>query len=733
MDVCVHHACDDTLLPVVKLAVQCALTQYKAARIRPDLLQVLDVFCKVNAAAILDALATKKSFEQLRHSALIFLDLLASTRRANLESHTARVSSMMCSILTGVQTMPSMSTAQQLSILNAVNAAARLQLMAPSTAERLVGFLAVASSSDLPPSLIKSTMINLAESPSLQPHLWPHMLNAFTASTCGGAAGTHLSHALARLSTAWAAAGNSPSWSSGMHVPSAATLLSRLFLTIMSCPASSYNGGPISDVMNALLHCLNNMSMLLAENARESIRSYVFSLSLMPLSGSSSASRLPTSPACSPVTPLSSSSIVSFSNFMAPSPSTSGDQSGALMASEVYARLWGSVVAVSGSAGFAQQACDALCSFAVASKLSSRRGAEDEIIACLRLLSATAQIVITPACCRCILDCCFDIGIASSSRRLQTAACETFMSAAKLDHNEAASSLQHHVEAPTKGLLKSFLTMVDRAGGGKATKKAQSEQARIVAFAMRICGRIFSESSVDASLVARTHSLCGTYVMPLLERDMTRGDVTAIQQAARAIVCFVEAQGENCEWMVNDVRDSGSSGLWNYPYSISPLLQLVDAASATIVKLASEKSSKSQDVISREQPGSGSDGDPLSPTAALLTSMQSAAAAATASSITAISCAALESAAANVVEAARVLCSRSNSRSAPIAHSIALQFISLCSRGSIMWRAIDESAAAQLLRDMSSFICDVVALGGRNVELSIARAVLVAGHFLILL
>jgi multidrug resistance efflux pump len=55
------------------------------------------------------------------------------------------------------------------------------------------------------------------------------------------------------------------------------------------------------------------------------------------------------------------------------------------------------------------------------------------------------------------------------------------MSAAKLDHNEAASSLQHHVEAPTKGLLKNFLTMVDRAGGGKGAKKAQSEQARIVA------------------------------------------------------------------------------------------------------------------------------------------------------------------------------------------------------------------------------------------------------------
>jgi hypothetical protein len=732
VDVCLHHACHDTLLPVVKLAVQCVTTQYKAARTRPDLLQVLDVFCKVNAAAILDALAKKKSFEQLRHSALIFLDLLAATRRANLEPHVAKLSSMMCSILAAVQTMQSMTTAQQLSILNAVNAAARLQLMAPSTAERLVGFLAVASSGDLPPSLIRTTMINLAESPSLQPHLWPHMLNAFTALTGGGAAGAHLSHALARLSTAWAAAGNSPSWSSGMHVPSAATLLSRLFLSIMSCPAPSFNGAPISDVMNALLHCLNNMSMLLAENARDSIRSHVLGLPLIPLSGCSPTARFPTSPACSPATPLSSSPIVSFSNFTAPSPSTSGDQSGA--SSEVYARLWGSVVAASGSAGFAQQACDALCSYAVANKLSSRRGAEDEIIACLRLLSATAQIVITPACCRCILDSCFDIGIASSSRRVQTAACETFMSAAKLDHNEAASSLQHHVEAPTKGLLKNFLTMVDRAGGGKVAKKAQSEQARIVAFAMRICGRIFSESAVDPSLVARTHSLCGTYVMPLLERDMTRGDVTAIQQAARAIVCFVEAQGENCQWMVNDVRDSGSSGLWNYPYSISPLLQLVDAASVIIVKLASEKSSKSQDVISREQPGS--DGDPLSPTTAmsstaLLSSMQSAAAATNASSITAVFSAALESAVTNVVEAARVLCSRSNSRSAPIVHSIALQFITLCSQGNILWHAVDESAAAQLLRDMSSFLCDVVALGGRNVELSIARAVLVAGHFLI--
>ena len=55
VDVCVHHACHDTLLPVIKLAVQCVTKQYKAQHTRPDLLQVLDMFCKVNAAAILDA------------------------------------------------------------------------------------------------------------------------------------------------------------------------------------------------------------------------------------------------------------------------------------------------------------------------------------------------------------------------------------------------------------------------------------------------------------------------------------------------------------------------------------------------------------------------------------------------------------------------------------------------------------------------------------------------------
>ncbi len=727
VDVCMYHACGDTLLSVIKLAVQSVTKQYKACRARPDLLQVLDVFCKVNATAIFDALASKKSFEQLRHAALIFLDLLSSTRRANLEPLTAKVSSMMCSILSGVQTMAPISSSQQLVILNAINSAARLQLMAPSTTERLVGFLALASWSDMPPALLKSTMIHLAENPSLQPYLWPHMLNAFAALTGGGAAGAHFSHALARLSSAWASAGNSPSWISSVHVPNAATLLSRLFFSIMSCPTPSSSGAPLSDVMNALLHCLNNMSMLLVENARENIRSHVSSLSLMPLSGSSPASRLPTSPTCSPVT-------MSFSNIISPSPSTSDDQNGATIVHEVYAKLWGSVVAVSG-AGFAQQACDALCSFVIGQKLSNRRGTEDEIVACLRLLSATAQIVITPACCRCIFDCCFDVGIASASRRVQTAACETYIAAAKLDHNEAASSLQHHVEAPTKGLLKNFLTMVDRAGGGKAAKKAQSEQARIIAFAMRICGRLFSESSVDASLVARTHSLCGTYVMPLLERDMTRGDVSAIQHAAKAIVCFVEAQGENCEWMVNDVRDSGSSGLWNYPYSISPLLQLVDAASAIILKVASDKSSKSQGMISREQ--NGSDSDSLSPTAvspsmALTTSMPSGAASVNASTATSIFSAVLECAVSNVVEAARVLCSRSNSRSSPISHSIALQFISLCSTGHLLWRSLDESSSSQLLREMSSFICDAVALGGKNVELSIARAVLVAGIFLCL-
>jgi hypothetical protein len=81
-----------------------------------------------------------------------------------------------------------------------------------------------------------------------------------------------------------------------------------------------------------------------------------------------------------------------------------------------------------------------------------------------------------------------------------------------------------------------------------------------------------------------------------------------------------------------------------------------------------------------------------------------------------------------VVNAARVLCSRSNSRSASILHSVAMQFVSLCSSGDVMWRALDDSAAELMLLNMSRFICDVVALGGRNVELSIARAVALVGH-----
>jgi hypothetical protein len=344
-------------------------------------------------------------------------------------------------------------------------------------------------------------------------------------------------------------------------------------------------------------------------------------------------------------------------------------------------------------------------------------------------------LFITPACCRCILDCCFDVGISSASDRVRIPACHAFIAAAKLDHNEAAASLQRHVEAPSKGLLKNFLTMVDKAGGGKGSKKAQLEQGRIVAFAMQICGRIFTEGSVDASLVARTHALCGTCVMPLLERDMTRGDAAAILQAAKAIVGFVEAQGKNCDWMVNDRRDTGGAGLWNYPYSLSPLLQLVSSASTIIVKLSCEKSGKLHDNPVREH--IGSDSESFSPSAILPSLSISAVMPASAAAVTALSATAanatgsssatLGHAAVAVVEAARVLCSRSNSRSSPIVHAIALQFISLCSNGDVLWRALDESVAAQLLQVMTSFLCDVVALGGRNVELSIARAVAAAG------
>jgi hypothetical protein len=737
VDACVYHSCDDALLPTIKLAVRATIKHYKAHRPRPDLLQVLDIFCKINASVILDALASKKSFEQLRHPAFLFLDLLASSRRATLEPLATKVTAIICKIITEARKSPSVSAPLQLATLNALNAAARLQLMLPSGAEHLVSFLADASCSDLPPSIIKSAIINLAENSALQPHLWPHLLNAFAASTFSnsGPATAHLSHALARLSSTWASAGCPVSWSLGFHVPSAAALLSRLFLSIVCCHDPTSSGPILSDVLNSLLHSLNNMSLLLAENAREIIRSHVLSISLSPLPGAASTPRTPAASVPSPVTPLSPVSTISFSKFVAPLTSGPSDQSAVFLMREVYVKLWGSVVAASGSASFAQQACDALCAFSTSSKISSKRSAEDEIIACLHMLSATAQVFITPACCRCILDCCFDVGISSPSRGLQTAAHEAFIAAAKLDHNEAAASLQRHVEAPTKSLLKNFLTLVDRAGGGKGTKKAHSEQGRIVAFAMQICGRILSESSVDASLVARTHALCGTYLMPLLERDMARGDAAAILQAARAIVGFVEAQGNNSAWMVNDSRDSGGAVMWNYPYSLSSLLTLVNSASAIVIKLASSRGSKSRNDNAAQRGAAGPDPDSLSPVAYLpaVTWPGAVAAAAVspiatdASSTTGSSDATLGLAVAAVVEAAIVLCSRSNSRFSPIVHSIALQFVRLCSTGDVLWRTLDDSAAERLLHAMTVFLCDVVALGGRNVELSVARAVAAAG------
>jgi hypothetical protein len=712
------------------LAVDANIKHYKSQHHRPDLVQVLDVFCKVNAMAILDMLASKKSFAQLRHAALLFLDLLASSRRASLEPLAAKVSAMVCKILTEVPVLSLTSGRFQLSILNAVHSAARLQLMASAAAERLVGFIADAACCDLPPALIKSTLIYLAENPSMQPYLWPHTLNAFAASPAasGGASAAHLSHALARLSSAWVSAGTPVSWSTGLHVPSAAALLSRLFVSVMCCSASS-SGATFSDLMNALLHSLNNMALFLAENARDIIRSHMSTIALPPLSGSAPTPRFPASPNTSPVTPQTPTPTMSFATFITPSPSLCRDQSGSNI-HEIFVKLWGNVVAATGSSGFAQQACDALCAFVVAQKTSGRRAAEDEIVVSLRMLAATAQLFITPACCRCILDCCFEVGISSSSRRVQAAACHTFIAAAKLDHNEAAASLQRHVEAPTKGLLKNFLTMVDKAGGGKGRKKALEEQGRIVSFAMQICGRIFTESSVDASLVARTHALCGSYVMPLLERDMTRGDVTAILHAAKAIVGFVEAQGKNCDWMVNDSRDTSGAGLWNYPYSLSPLLQLVNSASAIILKISCATGGKSQEMGMKEQAvvdAESSSSSAILPTFALSLATAASAPPATAASACSSSCTTLQHAAVAIVEAARVLCSRSNSRSSAIAHSIALQFISLCSNGDVLWRTLDDSAAAQLLKVMTSFLSDVVALGGRNVELSIARAVAAAG------
>jgi hypothetical protein len=278
--------------------------------------------------------------------------------------------------------------------------------------------------------------------------------------------------------------------------------------------------------------------------------------------------------------------------------------------------------------------------------------------------------------------------------------------------------------------------MVDRAGGGKGTTKAQGEQGRIVAFSMQICGRIISDGSVDSSLVARTHALCGTYVMPLLERDMTRGDAPAILQAAKTIVGFVEAQGKNSEWMINDGRDCNGAVVWNFPYSLTPLLNLVNVASGIIVKLVSNKSAKSREVMQKEQ-GAGTDS--VSPLASLPVSWSTAAAAAEtvttaaspplndAASTSANSVVALGQAVAAVVDAARALCSRSNSRSSSVVHSIALQFVRICSIGDILWRTLDESATERLLHSMTSFLCDVVSLGGRNVELSIARAVADAG------
>ena len=189
------------------------------------------------------------------------------------------------------------------------------------------------------------------------------------------------------------------------------------------------------------------------------------------------------------------------------------------------------------------------------------------------------------------------------------------------------------------------------------------------------------------------------------------------------------------------------------------MLQLVNSAAVVIVKHACDRcvrcicavrhcaivtfsirvhsrvfcrSSKSQDALHRDP--TALDSDQLSPTSPLSSAPTSAAAAAAAAqqalnapATTGSTTATLELAVTAVVEAARVLCSRSNARSSSIAHSIALQLVRLCSAGDVLWRTLDDAAAVHLLQDITRFLCDVVALGGRNVELSIARAVAAAG------
>ena len=189
------------------------------------------------------------------------------------------------------------------------------------------------------------------------------------------------------------------------------------------------------------------------------------------------------------------------------------------------------------------------------------------------------------------------------------------------------------------------------------------------------------------------------------------------------------------------------------------MLQLVNSAAVVIVKHACDRcvrcicavrycaivtfsirvhsrefcrSSKSHDALHRDP--TALDSDQLSPTSPLSSAPTSAAAAAAAAqqalnapATTGSTTATLELAVTAVVEAARVLCSRSNARSSSIAHSIALQLVRLCSAGDVLWRTLDDAAAVHLLQDSTRFLCDVVALGGRNVELSIARAVAAAG------
>ena len=153
------------------------------------------------------------------------------------------------------------------------------------------------------------------------------------------------------------------------------------------------------------------------------------------------------------------------------------------------------------------------------------------------------------------------------------------------------------------------------------------------------------------------------------------------------------------------------------------------------------RSSKQQEGPHREHTAGGQAAEQLSPASPLAAAAAAASAAATAATAAAAAASlapnagavissssdALELAVTAVVEAACVLCSRSNARSSSIAHSIGLQvcvcvcvcvcvfmyvshhpphhppqLVRLCSAGDVLWRTLDDAAAVTLLQ-----VCDV--------------------------